>query len=64
MLPENWKTIERSHAISLQDADRALLDKVQTRLALSDREFQHLLVLIGKVAASTARLASVHLPKP
>ena len=63
MQRENWKAIEKSQVISLDDADRALLDKVQTRLALSDREFLHFLVLIGKVAPNAARMAAVHLPK-
>jgi hypothetical protein len=54
--PENWKAIERSQAVNLDDADRALLDRVQAHLALSDREFQHFMVLIGKVAPGAARL--------
>ena len=64
MQRENWKAIESSQVVSLEDADRALLDKVQTRLALSDGEFLHFLVLIGKVAPNPARLAAVSLAKP
>jgi hypothetical protein len=64
MQQENWKAIESSQAVSLEDADRALLDKVQTRLALSDGEFRHFLVLIGKVAPNAARLAAVRFLKP
>jgi hypothetical protein len=65
MLRENWKAIESAQVVQLDDADRMLLDTVQTRLDLSDTEFRHFLVLIGKVAlAGSGRLAGVHLPKP
>lgn len=63
MQRENWKAIENSQAVSLEDADRALLDKVQTRLALSDGEFLHFLILVGKVSTSAARLTTVGLLK-
>jgi hypothetical protein len=59
---ENWKAIDQ--VVQLEDADRALLDKVQTRLALSDGEFLQFLDVIGKVAPSAARLRTVRLPKP
>ena len=61
MQGENWKAIESSQAVVLEDADRALLDKIQTSLALTDGEFLHFLRLIGKVAPSSARLAGVRL---
>ena len=32
MQQENWKAIESKHAVQLDDADRTLLDKVQTVL--------------------------------
>jgi hypothetical protein len=64
MQRENWKAIESSQTVSLEDADRALLDKVQAHLALGDGEFLHFLVVIGKVAPNAARLAAVRLPKP
>jgi hypothetical protein len=64
MQRENWKAIESSQALSLEDADRALLNKVQTRLALGDWEFLHFLVVVGKVAAGSARLGAVRLAKP
>jgi hypothetical protein len=61
MQRENWKAIEGNHAVSLVGADRALLDKVQTRLALGDGEFLHFLVMIDKAAAGSDRLAVVRL---
>ncbi len=64
MQQENWKAIESKHAVQLDNANRTLLDKVQTRLALSDGDFLHFLVLIGKVAAGPVWLAGVQLPKP
>jgi len=64
VLAENWKAIEKSQTIQLEDTDRTLLDKIQNRLALSDRDFLHLLVVIGKVAPTGARLAGVHLALP
>ena len=63
MQRENWKAVESSQSVSLEDTDRALLDKVQMRLALGDGEFLHFLVLLGKVAPNAARLATVRLPK-
>ena len=57
MEAENWKAIAGSQAVQLDATDQALLDKVQARLALSDREFLHFMVLIGKVAPGAARLA-------
>lgn len=63
MQRENWKVIASNQVIQLDDADRALLDKVQTRLALGDAEFLHLMIFIGKVAAGPGRLAGVRLPK-
>ena len=65
MLRENWKAIESAQVVQLDDADRMLLDTVQTRLDSSDTEFRHFLVLVGKIAlAGPGRLAGVHLPKP
>jgi hypothetical protein len=64
MQRENWKAIESAQVVQLDDADRMLLDTVQTRLALGDGEFLRLMVLIGKVAAGAGRLAGVRLPKP
>ncbi len=63
MQRENWKAIESSQAVSLDDLDRALLDKVQSRLALNDAEFVHFLILVGKVSPCAARLGTVRLPK-
>ena len=42
MQPENWKTIEHSQVLLLNDAERLLLDKIQTKLVLRDEEFIHL----------------------
>lgn len=63
MQRENWKAIEGGQAVSLGDSDRALLDKVQSQLALNDREFLDFLILIGKVSPNAARLAAIRLPK-
>jgi hypothetical protein len=63
MQPQNWKAIEGSQAISLDDADRALFDKVQTSLALTDDEFLHFMRLIGKLAPAASRLAFVPVRK-
>jgi hypothetical protein len=59
MEAENWKAV--GQAVELEEADRTLLDKVQALLTLSDREFLHLMITIGKVAPSTARLLKVQL---
>jgi hypothetical protein len=61
MQPQHWKDIEKaaertSQPVSLNDSDRALLDKVQSRLALNDSEFLQFLALIGRVSPNTARL--------
>ena len=64
MRPENWQAIANSQTITLEDADRSLLDNVQRRLALSDGEFLHFLILIGKISPNAARLGAVRLPKP
>jgi hypothetical protein len=59
---ENWKAIVAAQVVQLDDADRWLLDQVQSKLGLNDRDFRHFLVLIGKIAPSAARLNAVHLP--
>ncbi len=56
----NWKAVAAMHAVQLSAEDQGLLDKVQARLALSDQEFLHFMVLIGKVAPGGARLAAAH----
>jgi hypothetical protein len=61
MQRDNWKAIQDREAVQLEDSDRVLLDKIQTCLALNDREFLNFLILIGKVAPSAARLGTVHL---
>ena len=62
MQQENWKAI--AQVVRLEDADRALLDNVQTRLALSDGEFLHFLGVIGKIVPTATLLRTVRLPKP
>jgi hypothetical protein len=62
MQRENWKAIESAQVVQLDDADRMLLDTVQTRLALGDGEFLRLMVLIGKVAAGAGRLEACGSP--
>jgi hypothetical protein len=65
MQPENWKAIEISNTIArFEDAEKLVLDKVQARLNLSDREFLDFLLSAAKVAPCVARLKAVHLPKP
>ena len=63
MQRENWKAIESSQAVSLDDSDRTLLDKVQSHLALNDAEFLHFLILVGKVSRCAALLGAARLPK-
>lgn len=62
MQRENWEAIRNNQVVSLEDSDRALLDKVQSRLALNDGEFLHFLILIGQVSPCAARLGAVRLP--
>jgi len=56
----NWKAVAAMHAVQLSAEDQGLLDKVQVRLALTDQEFLHFMILIGKVAPGAARLAGAH----
>ena len=60
---ENWTAIQNAQAVSLEDADRALLDTLQARLGLHDREFLHFMSLIGKLAPAASVLRRLHLPK-
>jgi len=62
MHADNWKAI--AQFIQLDDAERSLLDKLQTKLTLNDEELLRLMIVIGRVAPSAARLAAVRLPKP
>jgi len=61
MQTEKWKAI--GQAVQLGDADRAVLDKIQSHLGLSDTEFLTFLRVVGKVAPTTG-LRTTHLPKP
>ena len=61
MQTENWRAI--AGRVQLEDGDRALLDKVQARLALSDAEFLGLLIVIGKLSPAATKLSAVRLPK-
>jgi hypothetical protein len=60
--PENWKAI--GEVVQLEDRDRAILDEVQLRLGFDDRKFLDFLISLGKLAAATARLGGLLLPKP
>jgi hypothetical protein len=52
MTPDNWKIIEASAGQGvpvLGEAECALLDKVQERLALTDKDFWRFLIVLGKI---------------
>ena len=59
MQKENWAAINK--AVQLEEADRAVLDKVQARLGLSDEELRQFMLAIGKVSPAAANLRSVRL---
>jgi len=59
MQKENWAAI--SKAVQLEDADRAVLDKVQVRLALNDEELRQFMLAMGRIAPAVANLRSLRL---
>ena len=59
MKKENWAAI--SKAVGLEDADRAVLDKTQASLGLSDEELQEFMLAMGKVVSASAMLRNVRL---
>jgi len=63
MDPVNWVIISKAQAATLIKDETDLLDRVQVRLALTDREFLDFLILLGNVSAPgvTAFLGNVKL---
>jgi hypothetical protein len=67
MQSDNWKILadaaNQGQGIPyFVDSERTLLDKVQTQLDLSDKDFWHFLIVLGKIVPCTTFLANV-LPK-
>jgi hypothetical protein len=59
MQKENWAAI--SKAVQLEDSDRAVLAKVQARLALNNEELRQFMLAMGKLSPVVAKLRSVRL---
>ena len=65
MQQQNWKAIESSLVVPLDDSDRALLDRVQAQLALNDREFVNVVSFVANIsryAAPSAAWIAAQLP--
>jgi hypothetical protein len=64
MQSDNWKILadaaNQGRGVPyFVDSERTLLDRVQTQLDLSDKDFWHFLIVLGKVVPSVAFLRNV-----